>query len=284
MPNDATVNSFLLRTPTFSVPITGTFTKERLAKHVFFWLVLLLWISALAQSKAGLSNFNALLLLNLVRLPLILVLTYGTVQYLFPNYFLRSGWKAFTLRFFPALIAFSFLDRLVCGSAISDWATSGTGLKWVFFNWIPILRNTFVILAIIMLMAAVKWGRLMLPKQAPVSSLPVAEAAPIIATISNTLSVKSGKEQVLLPISSIIRLEKDENYVVVYTAEGRTLVRSSLRKLAGQLPADQFVKIHRSHLVATCQITRIATATIILNDGTALPVSRTCRQAVDALI
>jgi hypothetical protein len=284
MPNDTTVNSIPLRTPTFSMLTDSAWTKERLAKHVFFWLVLLLWISALAQSKAGLSNFNALLLLNLVRLPLILVLTYGTVQYLFPNYFLREGWKAFALRFIPALIIFSLLDRLVCGSSLSGWATSGSGLKWVFFNWIPILRNTFVVLAITGLMAALKWGRLLLPKQHPTQLMPLTQMALTPAASEEILSVKSGKEQIFLPITEIIRLERDENYVVIYSTTGRTLVRSSLRSIAAQLPDDQFVRIHRSHLVATRQVTRVAASTIIQQDGTSLPVSRTCRQAVNALV
>jgi hypothetical protein len=284
MPNDTTVNSIPLRTPPFSVLTDGTWTKERLAKHVFIWLILLLWISALAQSKAGLSNFNALLLLNLVRLPLILALTYGTVQYLFPKYFLSEGWKAFALRFIPVLVIYSLLDRLVCGSALSHWATSGTGLKWVFFNWIPILRNTFVILAITMLMTVLKWGGLLLPKQ-PLAQLRSSPSpSPKPAAIDEILSVKSGKEQVLLAVTDIIRLEKDENYVVVYTSSGRTLVRSSLRKLADQLPDHLFVRIHRSHFVATSQIVRISTSTVILQDGTSLPVSRTCKQAVSALI
>jgi hypothetical protein len=284
MLNDTTAMTYLLRSSSFSELTANVWTKERTAKHVLFWLVLLLWITALAEFKTDLSNFNGLLLLNLVRLPLILLLTYGTVQYLFPNYLMRRGWKAFSLRFVPALIVFSLLDRLVCGSALSEWATSGTGLKWVFFNWIPILRNTFVVLAITGLMAALKWGRLLLPKHQPANSMWPVQTALVPAVSDEILSVKSGKEQVLISIGDIVRLEKDENYVVVHTPSGRTLVRSSLCKLVEQLPATQFVRIHRSHLVATSRITRIAASTIILQDGTSLPVSRTCRQAVNALI
>jgi len=284
MLNDTKVMTYLLRSSSFSELTINAWTKERTAKHLLFWLVLILWTTALAESKTDLSTYNSLLLLNLLRLPLILTLTYGTVEYLFPNYLLRSGWQAFLQRFIPALIIFSLLDRLVCGSELSHWATSGTGLTWVFFNWIPILRNTFVVLAITGLMAALRWGSLLLPKQPSTLPKAITRTAVVPVPQDEILSVKSGKEQVFIPIADIIRLEKDENYVVIYTSLGRTLVRSSLSKLVEQLPAEKFIRIHRSHLVPISQINRIAASTIILVDGTSLPVSRTCRQAVNGLI
>lgn len=284
MPNDITVTTALPRSAVFSAFSTSAWTKERTARHLLFWLVLLLWMSALAETETDLRNFSALLLLNLLRLPLILVITYGTVHYLFPQYFLRAGWRPFALRFFSAFLVFALLDRLVCGSALSDWATSGTGMKWVFFNWIPILRNTFVLLAITCLMTALKWAKLLLPQGPSSDSIEADQVMPAAGAESEVLTVKSGTEQVFLPLADIIRLEKDENYVVIHSASGRTLVRSSLRQLTEQLPTDQFIRIHRSHLIASSQIARVAASKVLLTDGTTLPVSRTCKKAVSELV
>lgn len=274
MPNDLPVNTSKLRLPSFAAPTPPTAAANRLFRHVAFWTILLLWITALAVTQKDMVDFNGLFLLNLVRLPLILALTYGTTHYLVPRFLLQGELHAFLLRFGTSFLLFILLDRLLCGSPLSHWATEGTGLKWVFFNWVPLLRNAFVCLALVGMVVALKWGNLLLPQVAAkkLSGLPQEEE--VKEKEATMLSVKSGTETILIPIAQIIRLHKDENYVVIHTRGRRVLVRTSLRKLEDKLPANNFVRIHRSHLVSINAVGSFTTAEVILKTGASLPLSR----------
>ena len=98
---------------------------NRFLRHVVFWTILLLWITALAVTHKDLSDFNGLFLLNLVRLPLILILTYSTAYFLVPRFLLSGKLQAFILRFGAAFVLFSLLLKIyrvaVCGAKAVYW-------------------------------------------------------------------------------------------------------------------------------------------------------------------
>lgn len=75
----------------------------------------------------------------------------------------------------------------------------------------------------------------------------------------------------LIPISSIRYFNADQKYVTVHHSDGQSLIDDSLKVLEDEF-ADEFVRIHRSVLVALDQIDRLEKSTdgktqIVLRDG-----------------
>ena len=75
----------------------------------------------------------------------------------------------------------------------------------------------------------------------------------------------------LIPISGIRYFNADQKYVTVHHSDGQSLIDDSLKVLEDEF-ADEFVRIHRSVLVALDQIDRLEKTTdgktqIVLRDG-----------------
>ena len=67
-----------------------------------------------------------------------------------------------------------------------------------------------------------------------------------------------GNQIKLIPIEDVLYFEATDKYVNVITAEGQSLIRTSLKELLPQLDHSQFWQIHRSTIVNSRQI-QIAT-------------------------
>lgn len=99
-----------------------------------------------------------------------------------------------------------------------------------------------------------------------------------------TLTLRDGRSSHILDTSSILYLQADHVYVRVHLSDRPSLVlRSSLSELLSQLPAEQFVQIHRSYVVNLQRVTRYEREHLYLSD-TELPLSRSRREAVLALL
>ena len=101
------------------------------------------------------------------------------------------------------------------------------------------------------------------------------------------LVVREAGRTLVSPYGDIIWIEAEDYYVRVHTAGRRTLVRLSLKSLAGALDPSRFVRTHRSAIVNLACVRELAPLAsgdqrLMLNDGTELRVSRSYRAAVDA--
>lgn len=63
------------------------------------------------------------------------------------------------------------------------------------------------------------------------------------------LFVPDRKRSVPLPVSEIRRLEARDDYVAVYDGHRAYLIRARLRELEARLDPEDFVRVHRSHIV-----------------------------------
>lgn len=69
--------------------------------------------------------------------------------------------------------------------------------------------------------------------------------------------IKTGYEQVKLLYSDILYLEASGNYVTFVMNDKKILSRSTFAETLASLPAGQFVRVHRSYIVAISKIDRI---------------------------
>lgn len=63
------------------------------------------------------------------------------------------------------------------------------------------------------------------------------------------LVVKTSGKIHILPLANILFFEACDYYVKIHTVEQEYMVRESLKALAARLPADSFIRVHRSTIV-----------------------------------
>ncbi|MEM8583157.1 MAG: LytTR family DNA-binding domain-containing protein [Bacteroidota bacterium] len=101
-------------------------------------------------------------------------------------------------------------------------------------------------------------------KQADSISMPVSKP--------DYIFVKSGHQTVRIDLSDITRLESLGNYVSIYTSKGKTLTLQTMSHFEEVLPDSDFVRVHRSHLVALSKIDHIERNRIVM-EGDFIPIS-----------
>jgi two-component system, LytTR family, response regulator len=75
-----------------------------------------------------------------------------------------------------------------------------------------------------------------------------------VSEADSTIFVKTGYEQIRLPLSELLYVEAGGNYVVFVTQSQRIASRLSMTEAEALLPNEQFVRTHRSYIVAKNKI------------------------------
>lgn len=71
------------------------------------------------------------------------------------------------------------------------------------------------------------------------------------------ITVKDGQKIDIIPISDILQIQANGDYVLIQTLEKKFIKEQTMKSLEEQLPADQFVRIHRSNIVNVAYIARV---------------------------
>lgn len=90
--------------------------------------------------------------------------------------------------------------------------------------------------------------------------------------------VKSGYQTVKILLESILYIEGLKDYVKIYT-EGKKAILSllTMKGLAETLPADKFLRIHKSYIVSTDRITTISRNRVLIGEKW-IPVGENYRE------
>lgn len=104
------------------------------------------------------------------------------------------------------------------------------------------------------------------------------------------LQVPVGERTHILKVDIITHLEADNKYTLVYTADGRYIISTTLAELEQQLDPAMFMRIHRSAIINLDYVHELhryarGKLRVILDDGksTALEVGRSYMSRVRAL-
>ena len=102
------------------------------------------------------------------------------------------------------------------------------------------------------------------------------------------LTFQDGSRRHFQPVSEILWIEAQGNYVRLHTISGRRLMRATMRELEARLGAE-FVRTHRGAIVnrrAVRRVDRLAggRAMIVLDGGATLPVGRAYADRLRALM
>lgn len=91
--------------------------------------------------------------------------------------------------------------------------------------------------------------------------------------------LKSGYDQIRVSLKDILYLESLGNYVKFVLMDKQVSTRLTMKEAEGLLPESDFVRVHRSFIVARQHITRITRSDILL-DQIAIPIGDSHRQNI----
>jgi len=111
-------------------------------------------------------------------------------------------------------------------------------------------------------------------------------AAPANPPRPDRITVKADGRLVFLAPAEIVRVEAADNYVMLHLTTGRLMLRETMAAIETRLGNQQFARINRSAIVQLDQIREIQPAqhgdySVVLRDGTVLPLSRSLRGQLD---
>lgn len=98
--------------------------------------------------------------------------------------------------------------------------------------------------------------------------------------ILSRIVLKDRNDIKIIPTGDILYLEANDDYVNIYTDEGKFLKNKTLSYFEHHLDSEVFVRVHRSYLVKIAEITKIEaykkdSHILILKSGGQIPVSKT---------
>lgn len=100
------------------------------------------------------------------------------------------------------------------------------------------------------------------------------------------LMLNSDYKKVAISIDTILYIESIDNYVQAHLSDGSTILsKISLKSVEEQLPENEFIRIHRSYLVARSRITGFNSREVELSrSGLTLPIGRKYTSDVIAIL
>jgi two-component system LytT family response regulator len=104
------------------------------------------------------------------------------------------------------------------------------------------------------------------------------------------LAVKADGRYVFLKFEEVAWAEAADNYVVIHTSAGeRLMIRDTLSAVEKRLGSQQFTRVSRSAIVRIDQVKELrpnlqGDYTIVLRDGTQLPLSRSLRGQLERFL
>jgi two-component system, LytTR family, response regulator len=92
--------------------------------------------------------------------------------------------------------------------------------------------------------------------------------------------VKQGKKIKVIAIETIHYFEAMDDYVMIYTDDGRYMKQKTMKYFESHLPDNEFIRIHRSYIVNVQQIAELEryekeSFHLKLKTGASLKVSKT---------
>ena len=91
--------------------------------------------------------------------------------------------------------------------------------------------------------------------------------------------VKSGTRIKVIPVEKIVYLEAQDDYVMIYTEEGKHLKQATMKHFEDCLDPSMFIRVHRSYVVRVDQVVQLEPYSkenyvLKLKNGATLKVSR----------
>jgi DNA-binding LytR/AlgR family response regulator len=91
--------------------------------------------------------------------------------------------------------------------------------------------------------------------------------------------IKSGPQTHQVKVRDILYLEKDGNYITVHLKDRNILIRENMGEVFDLVPAGDFIRVHKSYVVAIKHISMIEVHQLVIN-GEKVPIGSTYRDSL----
>ena len=116
---------------------------------------------------------------------------------------------------------------------------------------------------------------------AAVNKAVAALAARTVTGDEATIFIKSGPQTHQVKLQDILYLEKDGNYITAHLRDRNILIRENMGDVFDLVPAADFIRVHKSYIVAIKHISMIEVHQLTINNEK-IPVGSTYRDALRA--
>lgn len=154
--------------------------------------------------------------------------------------------------------------KVIFTTAYAEYALEGYELNVVDYLLKPFSYERFV-------QAVSKVQLLLTPPLS--SSLPGQEAG--------FLLIKEREGLIRIPYSEILYVEASRDYMKIFTRSTHYLVHQTMKNLESSLPADRFIRTHKSYIVAIKEIRLLRPDELTLSNNILIPVSGSYKEAVN---
>jgi hypothetical protein len=174
------------------------------------------------------------------------------------------------------------LISIPIGIAMAIAFTSIFGL-WEVYSWPMIFSLAFTYTGPqLFIVAPLSWLIYITRLQKAEEMNAVKELPQNDLTISDHLFIKTGYEQVRVDLTDICYLEATGNYVNFVLKDSNVTTRMTITEAEAILPSEDFIRIHRSFIVAVDKITKIERHQVIVN-GAVLPIGKSYYDNIDQI-
>ncbi|TAI49582.1 LytR/AlgR family response regulator transcription factor [Flagellimonas allohymeniacidonis] len=245
--------------------------KHTWARHLFYWISFVLFFTIVWGTADG--DYFTSLKIQLCSLPSRLVLVYVTLRVLFVKYF-KS--KQYVKLFFLYLLLLIFTGVFIQRPMMLYFARPFLSLDWVnpeFFVVTEIVNTILdVNLAAILPISNFfyKAYKTTYEKSMALEKQSLNQGT---GDIEGFLLVKVEKTLQKLPLSEIVYIESQKNYVKICTTKKKIYTYKSISSVEEELPKDYFIRIHRSFIIGRHFIESFSPSKVVVN-GFVISVGR----------
>lgn len=157
--------------------------------------------------------------------------------------------------------------KVIFTTAYREYALDGFELNAVDYLLKPISFDRFL--------KAV--NKVRQPLQPPATKVTESTAA------DDSFFIKEEHKLLRLYYEDILFIESIKDYIFIYTPEKRYEVLFPLKQVAQDLPAEKFMRVHRSYIIALDKVTALEGNQLLIQDYK-VPVSKAHREAVQEKI
>jgi DNA-binding LytR/AlgR family response regulator len=83
---------------------------------------------------------------------------------------------------------------------------------------------------------------------------------------SNEIYVRTESKIVKISLDDLLYVEALADYIMLFTADSKYIVHSTMKGFQSKLPADKFVRIHRSYIVNIDKVSSIENLFVVINN------------------
>jgi len=95
--------------------------------------------------------------------------------------------------------------------------------------------------------------------------------------------VKSGVQRIKLCFADVTHIQGLKDYAIIHAATGKIVIKGSVKSMQQLFPDAQFIRVHKSFIIAKDKIRRIEKNRIIIGDHQ-IPIGRNYKEEVERKI